>query len=119
MNFTHILAVLATIGLASAAPANSDPSQCTTAQANSCCTSLTNGILNVNVLPALCVPLVGNCNNQAACCETNGILKPEREVYFRASTDHAPVAVHEDQPNRSSKQGALAIDPWRCRKMTL
>ncbi|RAH55784.1 hypothetical protein BO85DRAFT_451027 [Aspergillus piperis CBS 112811] len=73
MNFSQILVVLATIGLASAVPATSDASQCTTSQANSCCTSLTNGILNVNVLPALCVPLVGNCNNQAACCTTNGI----------------------------------------------
>ncbi|GKZ35937.1 hypothetical protein AbraIFM66950_006772 [Aspergillus brasiliensis] len=73
MYFSQVLVLVATFGLASAMPADSDPSQCTQSQANSCCDTLSNGILNVNVLPSLCVPLVGSCNNQAACCQTNGV----------------------------------------------
>ncbi|KAB8075088.1 hypothetical protein BDV29DRAFT_155974 [Aspergillus leporis] len=73
MQFLYTIALVATLSAVNATPTKDVPSQCTTTQANMCCTGLTNGILNLNVLPALCLPLVGSCNNQAACCETNGI----------------------------------------------
>ncbi|KAJ5876496.1 uncharacterized protein N7529_002080 [Penicillium soppii] len=65
--------LFATISMVTAVPTGGTGSQCTTEQANKCCTGLTHGILNIGVLSGLCVPLIGNCNNQAACCESNGI----------------------------------------------
>ncbi|KAB8074596.1 hypothetical protein BDV29DRAFT_156480 [Aspergillus leporis] len=73
MQFLSTIALVVTLTVVSATPTGGSPSQCKAEQANKCCTGLTNGILNLNVLPALCLPLVGSCNNQAACCETNGI----------------------------------------------
>ncbi|KAE8153708.1 hypothetical protein BDV25DRAFT_136647 [Aspergillus avenaceus] len=73
MYFKSIIALLAVTTAASCAPSGGDDSQCTTDQANRCCTGLTNGILNIDILPTLCLPLLGSCNNQVACCETNGI----------------------------------------------
>ncbi|KAJ5301890.1 hypothetical protein PENANT_c002G05806 [Penicillium antarcticum] len=73
MHFVPAITFLAAIGTVIAVPTGGSESQCTTDQANKCCTSLTNGILNINILPALCVPLLDTCNNQAACCESNGI----------------------------------------------
>ncbi|KAF7594177.1 hypothetical protein BBP40_010026 [Aspergillus hancockii] len=74
MNFLSAIAFVATLTAVSATPTGSIPSRCAPEQANKCCTGLTNGFWNLNVLPEFCPPLVGSCNNQAACCETNGIL---------------------------------------------
>ncbi|KAJ5648808.1 uncharacterized protein N7484_002531 [Penicillium longicatenatum] len=73
MHFMSAIVCFATVSAVAAIPTGGTESQCTTSQANKCCSSLTNGILNINILPALCVPLLGACNNQAACCESNGI----------------------------------------------
>ncbi|KAF7597174.1 hypothetical protein BBP40_009513 [Aspergillus hancockii] len=76
MQFRSVIALLTAVTAVSAAPGGGDgdfESQCSTEQANKCCNGLTNGLLNIDILPALCLPLVGTCNNQAACCETNGI----------------------------------------------
>jgi hypothetical protein len=55
MQFLSAIALFATIGAVAAMPNGGTGSQCTTEQANKCCTGLTNGILNINLLPALCV----------------------------------------------------------------
>ncbi|KAJ5117598.1 hypothetical protein N7448_011230 [Penicillium atrosanguineum] len=73
MHIFSTIALFATIGAVNAIPNGGSESQCTTSQANKCCTELTKGILNINILPTLCVPLIDTCNNQAACCETNGV----------------------------------------------
>ncbi|KAB8071947.1 hypothetical protein BDV29DRAFT_192905 [Aspergillus leporis] len=76
MQFHSVIALLATLSAVSAAPGGGggdSDSQCTTEQANKCCTGLLEGILNIGILPGLCLPLVGSCNNQVACCEANGV----------------------------------------------
>ncbi|KAJ5117461.1 hypothetical protein N7448_011471 [Penicillium atrosanguineum] len=55
MHVFSTIALFATIGAVSAIPSSGSGSQCTTSQANKCCTELTKGILNINILPALCV----------------------------------------------------------------
>ncbi|KAJ5261102.1 hypothetical protein N7478_011697 [Penicillium angulare] len=73
MNSLSKIVILMAASTVTAIPSGGGTSQCTTEQANKCCTGLTDGILNIEILPALCLPLVGSCNNQAACCETNGV----------------------------------------------
>ncbi|GFF57105.1 NADH-ubiquinone oxidoreductase 19.3 kDa subunit, mitochondrial [Aspergillus udagawae] len=84
MQFLSTIALVATLTVASAIPTG-DSTTCSPEQANKCCTGLTSGILNLNVLPALCVSLLGSCNNQAACCETNGIMAQAENAYTRWS----------------------------------
>lgn len=55
MQFLSTIALFATIGAVVAMPNGGSGSQCTTEQANKCCTGLTDGLLNLNVLSALCV----------------------------------------------------------------
>ncbi|KAE8371891.1 hypothetical protein BDV26DRAFT_298366 [Aspergillus bertholletiae] len=84
MQFRSAIAFLAVATAISAAPCNSceggdsgssgdSGSKCSNNQELKCCTGLTNGILNLGILPALCLPLLSKCNNQAACCESNGL----------------------------------------------
>jgi hypothetical protein len=47
--------LFATISMVTAVPTGGTGSQCTTEQANKCCTGLTHGILNIGVLSGLCV----------------------------------------------------------------
>ncbi|EAW12038.1 uncharacterized protein ACLA_007980 [Aspergillus clavatus NRRL 1] len=89
MQFKSVLAVFAAAAVASAAPGGGTPSQCTTEQANKCCTGLLNGLLNINILPALCLPLVGTCNNQAACCESNGIVSRNRIIGHQTADEES------------------------------
>ncbi|KAB8231361.1 hypothetical protein ETB97_001540 [Aspergillus alliaceus] len=72
MQFRSVITLLAAATAVTATPGGGE-SQCSPEQANKCCSGLTNGILNLNVLPALCLPLLADCNNQVACCESNGI----------------------------------------------
>lgn len=55
MQFLSTIALFATVGAVIAMPNGGSGSQCTTEQANKCCTGLTDGLLNLNVLSALCV----------------------------------------------------------------
>lgn len=55
MQFLSTVALFATIGAVIAMPNGGSGSQCTTEQANKCCTGLTDGLLNLNVLSALCL----------------------------------------------------------------
>ncbi|KAJ5549362.1 hypothetical protein N7513_006596 [Penicillium frequentans] len=73
MQFISAIVFLATFGAVAAVPTGETGSQCSSSQSLECCSGLTKGILNINVLPALCVPLLDACNNQAACCESNGV----------------------------------------------
>ncbi|KAJ5541858.1 hypothetical protein N7494_006934 [Penicillium frequentans] len=54
MHFTSAIVLFATVGAVAAIPTGGTESQCTTSQANKCCSSLTSGILNIDILPALC-----------------------------------------------------------------
>ncbi|KAJ6119116.1 hypothetical protein N7471_013067 [Penicillium samsonianum] len=55
MHFLSAIAIFVTLGAVSAAPNGGTGSQCTTEQANKCCTGLTKGVLNIDILPALCL----------------------------------------------------------------
>ncbi|GAB1196628.1 hypothetical protein APSETT444_005902 [Aspergillus pseudonomiae] len=87
MQFRPVIALLAVATAVAAAPCDScdggdsggsggsdSGSQCSSNQESKCCSGLTQG-LNLNILPALCLPLLGSCNNQVACCESNGIVR--------------------------------------------
>lgn len=57
----HVLSsvvLLATISVVTAVPTGGTASQCTTEQANKCCTGLTDGVLNIGVLSGLCVRML-------------------------------------------------------------
>ncbi|KAB8249384.1 hypothetical protein BDV35DRAFT_390190 [Aspergillus flavus] len=83
MQFRSVIALVAFATAVTAAPCDScdggdsgdsgDSGKCSPNQELKCCTGLTQG-LNLGILPALCLPLLANCNNQAACCEANGGL---------------------------------------------
>lgn len=63
MQFRSVIALLAVATAVTAAPCDScdggdsgdSGSQCSTNQEMKCCTGLINGILNLNILPALCL----------------------------------------------------------------
>ncbi|OGM48272.1 hypothetical protein ABOM_002138 [Aspergillus bombycis] len=128
MQFRPVIALLAVATAVSAAPCDScdggdsggsggsdSGSQCSSNQESKCCSGLTQG-LNLNILPALCLPLLGNCNNQVACCESNGIVRTP-ELSHHSALDSSSIAtassnlrtVSDEEDIRDSVNGHVLL----------